>query len=93
MHCLVISMRGIEPHRKLRRIYTLGSKVERAGQFEQVCASFSSLQSITKEISAIQNCQISLITVLEAILTRGQRREKFSDMSNNFRKTAVLKNI
>ena len=35
MHCLIISMRGIEPDRKLRRIYTLGSKVERAGQFEQ----------------------------------------------------------
>ena len=33
-------MRGIEPYRKLRRIYKLGSKVERVGQFEQFMQVF-----------------------------------------------------
>ena len=37
MHCLVISMRGIEPYRKLRRTYTLGSKVKELVNLSSLC--------------------------------------------------------
>ena len=86
-------MRGIEPYRKLRRIYTLGSKVERVGQFEQF---------MQVSVFAINNKGNSSNPKLRNKPYHGfgrkQRREKLQClygnlMSNNFRKRAVLKKI